>query len=584
VKSDVTEKGLSNVQPAARGTKLTVLFLSLMLVGFFLLFIRCIYLQYFRFKHYDSLSTQLQLKWIPVQSQRGVILDSMGRVLAGSSACRTVFAEPRVIENPERISVRLAPILDMPPQIVYRKITESFNPGFVRLKKDVSYEIAKNAQKIHYGIGAKTGWKRNYPTASLVSNVVGFTGADNQGLEGLELEYDDVLEGQKGRQSFLADSARRSIRLKSRGIEPKPGNAVILTIDSTIQQFARSHLLQRYKKYNAESAVAIVASPDTGAILAMVSLPDFDPSDINDFAAENFRNRAITDEFEPGSVIKPLVAAIALDEGVVSTDEKIDCEEGSYSGKGFGSITEFRNHSYGDFTVREILVHSSNIGMAKLGQRLGRERLYEGLRRFGFGQRSGIELPGEADGLLRVPSRWTGYSVTRIPFGQEISVTAIQLVQAYCILANGGYLIEPHLVKAVVNKDGETVKYHSSLPAVGYAVKPRVAEWVTSVAMKDVVEEGTGTRVKLEKWTVFGKTGTANIAKEDGSGYSEDNYVASFIAGAPAEDPRVVVFVSIRKPAKSLGMGYTGGAVASPVAASIVKDTLTYLENLDLLK
>lgn len=579
MKSDVTEKKLSDIRQGKRDTRLSVFFLLLLLVGFFLLFVRCVYLQYFKFEHYDSLSTELQLKWIPVRSQRGVILDSMGRVLAGSSAERTAFAEPRVIENPEKVSERLAPILNTSAIPIYKKITESSNPGFVRLKSNVDYRTAEKACKLHYGIGVKTEWKRNYPTGRLVSNLVGFTGADNQGLEGLELEYDDTLDGQTGRQSFLADSARRSIRLKGRGFEPKPGSAVILTIDSTIQQFARSHLLRRYEKYNAESAVAVVADPDTGALLAMVSLPDFEPGNISGSDIANFKNRAVTDEFEPGSVIKPLVAAIALDEGVVSREEKVDCEEGIYSGKEFGTITEYHNHSYGDFTVREILVHSSNIGMAKLGQRLGSERLYRGLRLFGFGQKTGIELPGETDGLLRVPSQWTGYSVTRIPFGQEMSVTAIQLVQAYCILANGGYLVEPHLIKAVVNKDGDRVKYHSSLPAVGYAVKPRVARWVTSVAMADVVEEGTGERAKLEKWKVFGKTGTANIAKEDGSGYSENEYVPSFIAGAPAEEPRVVVFVSIRKPDRSLGMGYTGGAVASPVAAKILEETLNYLEN-----
>lgn len=554
-------------------------FLVLVLIVFSLLIVRCVYLQYFQHEHYNSLSIEQQLKWIPVESHRGIILDSMGRVLAAGSTSNTVFAEPRVIKDPKDIANKLAVILDIPAHKICERITESRNPGFVRLKRGVDYETAKEAQEIHYGIGVKSELKREYPTGRLVSNLLGFTGSDNRGLEGLELRYDGLLTGKSGKRTFLADAARRSILLKDNQLKAEHGKGLILTIDSAIQQFARSHLLERYEKYQAESAIAIVAEPDTGAILALVSLPDFDPENIQKFDSESFRNRAVTDVFEPGSIMKPIVAAIALDEGVVNKTEKIYCEEGSYRGSGFGSISEYRNHSYGNLTVKEILIHSSNIGMAKLGQRLGKNKLYRGLRLLGFGQRTGIEIYGEVSGLLRKPSEWTGYSVTRIPFGQEISVTALQVVQAYCILANGGYLVKPHLVKAVVDNKGELVRYNSPLPPVGFAVDSDVAEWIVGTAMADVVNEGTGRRAKLEKWQVFGKTGTANIAEKNKRGYSHKNYVASFIAGAPAEEPEIIVFVSIRKPDRSLGLGYTGGVVASPAAGEIIKDTLTYLEN-----
>ena len=216
--------------------------------------------------------------------------------------------------------------------------------------------------------------------------------------------------------------------------------------------------------------------------------------------------------------------------------------------------------------------------MAKIGQRLGRDRLYEGLSIFGFGKKVGVDLPGETNGLLRPPGEWTGYSVTRIPFGQEISVTAIQLLRAFCILANGGCSVRPYLVKAMVGNDGQIIKVRQPTPAVGYVIKPEVARWIVTDAMVGVVNEGTGKRAKLEKWQVFGKTGTANIAKKDQKGYSEDDYIASFVAGAPVEDPAIVVLVTIRKPNKKLGKGYTGGAVAAPVAAEVVEKTLTYLE------
>jgi cell division protein FtsI (penicillin-binding protein 3) len=322
--------------------------------------------------------------------------------------------------------------------------------------------------------------------------------------------------------------------------------------------------------------VAIVAEPKTGAILAMVSLPDFDPVDVHSTEAGNRRNRILTDEFEPGSIIKPFVTAIALDAGVVNKTEKIYCEEGHYSGKGFGSIGEYGSNRFGDLTVSEILINSSNIGMAKIGQRLGKERLYKGLRLFGFGKRVGIDLPGEGDGLLWNTRKWTGYSVTRIPFGQEITVTSIQLIRAFCILVNRGRMVRPFLVKAVVDSRGEITELKRPLPPVGYIVKPEVAQWIINEALVGVVNEKK--RAKLEKWQVFGKTGTANIAKSNERGYSKSDYVASFLAGAPAEDPAIVVLVSVRKPNKSLGKGYTGGAVASPVAGAIIEKTLNYLE------
>jgi cell division protein FtsI/penicillin-binding protein 2 len=228
--------------------------------------------------------------------------------------------------------------------------------------------------------------------------------------------------------------------------------------------------------------------------------------------------------------------------------------------------------------VREILVKSSNIGMAKIGQKLGKDKLYDGLERFGFGRKTGIDLPGEAEGLLWPADKWTGYSITRIPFGQEISTTAIQLLTAFCTLANGGHPVRPFVVRATVNNKGEITKLNQPPPAVGFVVKPEVAKWIVENALVGVVNEGTGQKAKLEKWQVFGKTGTANIARSDKRGYSEDEFIASFIVGAPVEEPKVMVLVSIRRPNKHLGKGYSGGEVAAPVAARIIEKTLNYLE------
>jgi cell division protein FtsI/penicillin-binding protein 2 len=560
-----------------KSIRIIIVFFALVIVTFLLLMGRCFYLQYFASDHYSLVCTNQQQSRTAQKPQRGVILDCRGRVLAASNKIQTIFAEPRIIEDPIQVSRKLEPVLGMAADEICKIITESKNPGFAKIKVGAETSQCDAAGKI-YGIGIQSNWQRHYPCGALTCHTIGFTSTDNRGLEGIELQYDKELAGSAGENVFLADAFRRPIQLKQQKSILKDGLGVILTIDSTIQQFTQAELLKQYESYEAESAVAIVAQPETGAILAMVSLPDFDPNDIRSTDPNNFRNWAITNQFEPGSIIKPIVAAIALDAGAVSQDEEIFCENGSYHGKGFGQIGEYANHAFGNLTVREILVQSSNIGMAKIGQKLDKDRLHKGLERFGFGRKTGIDLPGEAEGLLRPANKWTGYSVTRIPFGQEISVTAIQLLRAFCILANGGHSIRPFVVRAMVDNTGQITKLKQPPPPVGFVVKPEVAKWIIEDAMVGVVNEGTGRRARLKKWQLFGKTGTANIAKSDERGYSEDDYIASFIAGAPAEEPKVVVLVSIRRPNKQLGHGYTGGTVAAPVAAAIIEKTLTYLE------
>jgi len=545
------------------------------MVSFLALGGRCFYLQYYRNKHYSEACLIQQRSYRNLLPQRGVILDCRGRVLAASNGTQTIFADPQVIEDAKTTSSELAPIVDMGAHIICQLMLESSSPRFAPIKVGPSVEECAQARKI-YGIGVQSDWQRHYPMGRLAANVVGFTGRDNRGLEGIELKYNKELSGSAARNILFADVRRRPIRAKQQDGVLTNGKGIILTIDATIQQFTRNELIKQYENYEAESAVAIVAEPKTGAILAMVSLPDFDPADFRTTDPNNFRSRAITDWYEPGSILKPVSAAIALEAGVVNKTEKIFCENGNYHGKGFGRIGEYRR-GFGDLTVREILINSSNIGMAKIGQRLGKDRLYDGLKLFGFGRKTGIELPGEIDGLLMPAHTWTGYSVTRIPFGQEICVTSMQLVRAFCILANGGRLVRPFMVRAVVDNDGNITELKRPPPPVGYIVKPEVANWIVKEAMASVVNEGTGKRAKLDKWQVFGKTGTANIARSDSRGYSDRDYVASFIAGAPAEDPVIVVLVSIRKPNRSLGKGYEGGVVASPVAARIVEKTLTYL-------
>jgi cell division protein FtsI/penicillin-binding protein 2 len=553
-----------------------VTFLSLLIAAFLALGGRCFYLQYLKGDYYYSRCIKQQQSCNPQRPRRGVILDCRGRVLAASNRVAVVFAEPRLIKEPKSTSNRLAPVLDMGAHEICKLILESRNPGYAKIKAGADAPQCSAAGRI-YGIGVQYDWLRHYPMGRLASHAVGFTSTDNRGLGGIEFKYDKELTGSAAENIFFADVHRRPICLKERNGALVDGRGIILTLDAAIQQFARAELAKQRESYQAESAAAIVAEPKTGAILAMVSLPDFDPNDAGSVDANSLRNRAITDQFEPGSIIKPVTVAIAVDTAAVGRYETIFCEHGNYVGHGFGRIGEYRR-GFGDLTISQILIESSNIGMAKIGQKLGKERLYEGLKLFGFGSQTGIELPGEAEGLLRPAQNWTGYSVTRIPFGQEISVTAIQLVQAFCIIANGGHLIRPHLVRAMVDDNGAVIKLRPTTPPIGYIIKPEVAKWLVSDPLVGVINEGTGTRAKLKKWQAFGKTGTAQIARAEGGGYEENAYIASFVAGAPAEDPQVIVLVTIRRPNVKLGKGYTGGMVAAPVAAAILEKTLNYLQ------
>ena len=578
----VNRKGTgSAARPGGRRELITIVALmSLVVLAFFGLGWRCYYLQCCRGELYSGKCMDQQRALLPLEPQRGAILDCQGRVLAASNQIRTVFAEPRIITDPKETASRLALAVNLPAHEICQTITSAGNPGYVPLLKDATADQCEAARRIP-GIGIHYSWQRHYPTGPLASHVVGFTSADNRGLAGIEFEFDRRLRGRSTRHSFFVDVHRRPIGLcvddeQDGGIVTN-GAGIILTLDATIQQFAREELIEQYQAYEAEGAMSAVVDARSGAVLAMVSLPDFDPTKAGHTDPKRFYNRVLTDQFEPGSIIKPIVMAIALDTGAVSRNTTIFCENGNYRGRGFGRIGEYR-HGFGDLTVREILVNSSNIGMAKVGQRLGPARLYEGLTLFGFGRPVGIKLPGEAAGLLWPPSEWTGYSVTRIPFGQEISVTAFQMLRAFCMLASGGRLVQPHLIKAVVEPDGTMKDIRPSPLRVGYVIKRDVADWVVRTALTDVVNEGTGKRAKLEQWQVFGKTGTAQIARSDGPGYEHRAYIASFVCGAPADDPRVVVLVSVRRPNVSLGKGYTGGTVAAPVASAILKKTLQYLE------
>lgn len=552
--------------------------LGLITLVFGLLIWRLYYLQVVQSDSFEQSSRRQQNAVVPERAQRGFIVDSRGRLLAASNIGYTVFAEPRRFEDPEAVKIvaaELHNLLGVPGHDICGVIYDASNPGYVPLVSDIDALTRDAVLSARLpGIGVESRWNRCYPGGSLTSHIIGFVGTEQSGLAGLELKYDALLRGSEGQSVFVVDAMRRPIAaaLADR-VESIDGQSLILTIDSTIQEFVRAALHKKMIEYEAEAAIGLMMNPWTGAILAMVSLPDYDPDEFSSTPPEQMKNRVLSDVYEPGSIFKPVVAAIALDSGAIGYNEKFDCEDGWFARYRIG---EFGNKRYGLLSVRDIQVHSSNVGMAKIGLAMGNKKLYDGLQLFGFGRTTGVDLPGEESGILHPLNRWSGWSITRIPFGHEVSVTALQMVRAYCILANGGSVVRPHIVRAVVDRNGKITQYKQPGSGAGYILKPEVAQWMVRDALTAVVNEGTGKPAALKNCQVWGKTGTANIPLPTG-GYDTSNYISSFIGGAPSDKPAVVVLVSIIRPNRTLGKGYSGGRVAAPVAKEILENTLPYL-------
>jgi cell division protein FtsI (penicillin-binding protein 3) len=406
---------------------------------------------------------------------------------------------------------------------------------------------------------------------------LGFVGVDDQGLEGIELFYNQYIKGTPGWLLSARDARGRNVLSgEYRLYPPSGGYDIVLTIDESIQYIAERELEKVYKEQEARSATIIVMDPKTGEILALANQPSYDLNRFEDYPSYIRRNRAVTDLFEPGSALKIVTAAAALAEDVVKYKDRFYCE------KGFLSVS--KNHVVHDIkkyewlTFPEVIEKSSNIGTIKLGQRLGPLKLYEYLRSFGLGSLTGIDLPGEVRGVLRKPRKWSGLSMAALPIGQEISVTAIQLATTASAIANGGVLMRPWVVKAIVSKEGRIVKEFESTP-VRRVISQETAYRLTDI-LKRVIREGTGTRAHVPGYEVAGKTGTAQKADSKTGKYSQDKAVASFLGWVPADNPRILILVVVDEP-KGLShegrMVHYGGLIAAPVFKEVAQRTLRYL-------
>lgn len=509
-----------------------------------------------------------------IPARRGLILDCRKRVVAGSEEVPSVFADPFLVDDLPESAARVAAVLNMIPGQVEDIIRHSEAPRFCWLKRRVSATEAEAVRLLGLrGFGTVDESIRRYPFGSTLAQVLGFVGRDGIGLAGVELQYDRHLRGRDGRISSVRDVRRRAIwRVEDGTVSVADGGHLMLTIDSVIQGIVEEQLAAQVEAFSAESGVAVVLSPKTGDILAIACCPTFDPGDYNSFPEELWRNRAVVDPVEPGSTFKPIIAGGALAADYVSTTETIFCRNGSYVLPG-RVLTDTKPH--GNLNFKGIIAKSSNIGMAIIGQRVGNPALHEIVRQFGFGVPTGIVFPGEAGGTVRALSQWDSFSTTSIPMGYEIGVTPLQLATAYCAIVNGGVLLKPRLVRALLAVDGTPRAVFEGPEPVRRVLPERTARYLTETVLPAVVSGG-GRKPAPSDYPMLGKTGTTKLTRPGQRGYASGAYLSSFVGAAPVDDPQLVALVMIRRP--NARQGYYGRVVSMPVVRKVLDLTLAYLE------
>lgn len=518
-----------------------------------------------------------QQRWtVSIPARRGLILDTKGRVLAGSESRPSVFADPKLISDIDLTSAKLAPILGTSQSAVRERIESRQGTRFCWLARKITPSSADAVRDQNLpGIGLITEPHRFYPNGFTLAHVLGFVNRESKGLEGLELEYDDTLRGTAGRYAAKCDVRRRPLWPELERIcESQDGDHIVLTIDLVIQGYLEKAVERAVHEFQAESGVGVVMSPRSGDIVAMTSFPTFDPNTPQDFPIASKRNRCLTDPVEPGSIFKPFTMAGALAEGVADLDEKIDCGSGVWYFKTGKSTRRLRDtHANGVLTFEEIVVKSSNIGMGRIGERLGNRRLHRYVTAFGFGNKTGIDLPGESRGIVLPLRRWNSYSTTSIPMGQEVAVTPLQLITAFSALACGGELPQPRIVRRILKANGQEAFDVGGSRGASRIVPESVARAVAQRVLVRMVNDSHHD-IKLEDYQMLGKTGTAQVPYRNRPGYEPDAYVSSFVGAAPAHDPQVAALVMIRRPRKSIG--YYGGKVAGPAVKEVIARTLAY--------
>jgi len=542
--------------PTYPGRRLVVLFLFL--VGMLLLAVRAIELQVFEHDFLQQKGSAHQTRVVKIPAHRGKILDRHGEPLAISTPVDSIWVNPREIElTPKTVSL-LSQLLGMKQEEIRRRIESRAGKGFVYLKRQVPPSIAKQVKALKLaGVRVDREYRRYYPMGEVFGHLLGFTNVDDQGQEGLELAYDDWLTGVGGSKRVVREGRGRVIDDVELIQSAKPGQDLQLSIDGRIQYLAYRELKSAVKAHKAESGSVVVIDPQTGEILAMANQPSFNPNNRSQFRSELYRNRALKDVFEPGSTAKPFTIAAALESGEFMPTSLVDTSPGFYQVSGF-PIKDSKN--FGKIDLGAIISRSSNVGASKVALQLAPEQLWDVFQKLGFGQTTGTGFPGEVGGALRDYSQWYPLDRATLAFGYGFSVTALQLAQAYSVIAAEGVYRPLSLLTASQRVEPTSV------------ISPQTAIEVRKMMRQVVQPRGTGYRAAVEGYDVAGKTGTAR--KAVGGGYAEDRYVSVFAGMVPADLPRLVAVVVIHEP--KAGKFY-GGEVAAPIFSRIMSGALRQL-------
>lgn len=547
--------------PRAANRRLRLLFLFFAAV-FAAVFARAFWLQGIRAASLGRLAANQHRETVTVSPARGAIYDRTGIQLAIAERATTVYADPRAVRNPGGVAMAAAKALKLDSTTLLATLADRTH-GFVYVERKADPVRAKVLEERKLpGLGFYGEERRAYPLHSVGSQVVGYAGVDNRGLAGIERSLDRVLAGRSGRRTVVRDPIGRAINVVDSGSE-REGQDVHLTIDHVLQANAEAVLRRTVADWGAKSANAIVLDAHTGAILAMAVAPTFDANQFNMVPTDWQRNRAVTDTYEPGSTFKLVTVAGALSERLVTPGSAFTLSPSIHIAD--REIHDAEQRGTERLSVAQILSRSSNVGAVTLAQLLGPRRLMSWIERFGFGRRTGIGFPGESRGIVLPLRRWSGSTIGNVPIGQGIAVTPVQMAAAYAAVANHGVWIQPHLVSRVA---GEA----PVRPIRRRVISRKVARQLTRM-LRDVVDEGTGTKAAVPGYQVAGKTGTA--AKPDSvGGYSRSRYVASFVGLVPASRPRIVIMVSVDEPRRTIW----GGTVAAPAFQRIASFALQYLE------
>ncbi|QUL98499.1 MAG: PASTA domain-containing protein [Candidatus Fermentithermobacillus carboniphilus] len=535
-------------------------------VSFFLLLGRLVYVQFVWAPKLLEQALDMRMQDIPIQPRRGVIYDRNGHELAFSIDVESVYAIPAQVKDPEKAAAILSQILGMKYETVLNKLTRQ--SAFEWVKRKIPDDIARKIkeQKIP-GIGFTQESMRVWPKGTLLAQVLGIVGIDNDGLEGLEYEYDRVLRGVQGRFTVEVDAIGEALPQSQRGyIPPVQGKNLVLTVDEVIQFIAERELDKAIEKSKAKGGIVIAMDPRNGEILAMAMRPTYDPNQYDRYPVENRRITAITDSFPPGSTFKPITAAAALESGAVSVKDTFFCPGSTRVGDETLSCVT----AHGSQTFYEVIENSCNVGFIQIGLRTGVDNFYKYIDLFGVTSTTGIDLPGEVSGIVVPKNQVKTIDLAVMSFGQTLQMTPIQIITSMSVIANGGYLVVPHLVKEITDVDGNVLERKPSGP-VRQVISSKTSEELR-MALEQVVAKGTGKAAYVPGYRLAGKTGTSNKVV-DGK-IAPGKYIASFVGFAPANDPRLALLVMIDEPQGA----YYGGVVAAPVFSAVMRDVLRYLE------